>query len=44
MAQRTLTDASAYLQKTMEENDGVGIKVAGEMIATAQRKLDEANK
>ena len=44
VAQRTLTDASACLQKAIVENDGVGIKVASEMIATSQRKVKEANK
>ena len=44
VAQRTLTDASACLQKAIVENDGVGIKVASEMIATSQRNLEEANK
>ena len=44
VAQRTLTDVSACLQKEIVENDGVGIKVASEMIATSQRKLEEANK
>ena len=44
VAQRTLADASACLQKAILENDGVGIKVASEMIATPQRKLEEANK
>ena len=43
VAQRTLIDASACLQKAIE-NDGVGIKVASEMIATFQKKLEEANK
>ena len=40
VAQRTLTDASACLQKAIVENDGV----ASEVIATFQRKLEEANK
>ena len=40
VAQRTLTDASACLQKATVENDGV----ASEVIATSQRKLEEANK
>ena len=40
VAQRTLADPSACLQKTVVENDGVGIKV----IATSQRKLEDANK
>ena len=44
VAQRTLTDASACLQKAIVENDGVEINVASEMIATSQRKLEEANK
>ena len=44
MAQRTLTDANACLQKNIVENYGVGIKVASEMIAPSQRKLEEANK
>ena len=44
VAQRTLTDASACLQKAIVENDGVGIKVASEMMATSQKKLEEANK
>ena len=36
MSQRTLTDARACLQKAIVENDGVGIKVASEIIATSQ--------
>ena len=44
VAQRTFTDASACLQKAIVENGGVGIKVASEIIATSQRKLEEANK
>ena len=44
VTQRTLTDASASLEKAIVENDGVGIKVASEMIATSQRKLEEAKK
>ena len=31
VAQRTLTDTSACLQKAIVENDGVGLKVASEM-------------
>ena len=44
VAQRTLTDASACLQKAIVENYGVGIKVASEMMASSQKKLEEANK
>ena len=44
MAQRTLTEASACLQEAIVENGGVGIEVASEIIATAQKKLEEANK
>ena len=44
VAQRNLTNTSACLQKAIVENDGVGMKVANEMIATSQRKLEEANK
>ena len=44
MAQRIPIDASVCLQKAIVENDGVGIKVASEMIATSERKLEEANK
>ena len=44
VAQRTLTDASACLQKAIVGNDEVEINVASEMIATSQRKLEEANK
>ena len=44
VVQRTITDASACLQKAIVENDGVGTKVTSEMIATSQRKLEEANK
>ena len=47
VAQRTLTDASACLQKATVENDGVASEVwqvASEVIATSQRKLEEANK
>ena len=44
VAQRTLTDASACLPKAIVENNGVGIKVAREMIARSQRKLEDANK
>ena len=39
VAQRTLTYSSACSQKAIVENDGVGIKVGSEMIATSQRKL-----
>ena len=44
IVQRTLTTASASLQKAIADNDAVGIKVASEMIAVSQRKLEEANK
>ena len=44
VAQRTLTDASARLQKAIVENNGIEVKVASEIIATSQRKLEEANK
>ena len=44
VAQRNLTNASACLQKAIVENDGIGIKVASEMIITSQKKLEEANK
>ena len=44
IVQRTLTTASANLQKAIADNDAVGIKVASEMIAVSQRKLEEANK
>ena len=44
VAQRILTDSTACLQKAIVERDGVGIKVASEMIATSPRKLKEANK
>ena len=43
VAQRTLTDVSACLQKAIVENDGVGIKVASEMIATSRKKEEKYN-
>ena len=44
VAQRALTDACACLQKAIVENDGVGIKMASEVLSISQRKLEEANK
>ena len=44
VAQKTLTDTRACLQKAIVKNDGVGIKMVSEVISTSQRKLEEANK
>ena len=42
LSQRVLKDGNESLNKAIDSNDTVGIKVAQEMIRTATKKLDKA--